>query len=239
MHPEGFGRRVVKGPCRFVDVDPLDHVALQHQADRQARGPVGQERPQRQMQLVQRQSVTVRPLPGHRQPARHFRLSAAVTAVTAVSSVVAVTVVAGSLIITFVPLPCAVISLPVSARVGRGRGRRVPDGRWTEEGTAGVQRVLHLVSRAGVHPGARCGHVPPQPLQWRPQLREVGTGHEEEIGLRRSGRLRPVARSQQSLGGQPDRRPARHGRQQHVRSRRGDTQGQAGQVHRSAPSRHA
>ncbi|MGQ5576361.1 hypothetical protein [Streptomyces sp. ECR3.8] len=40
-----------------------------------------------------------------------------------------VTVMAGSLVITFVPLLCAVFSLKVPARFARGRGRLALDGR--------------------------------------------------------------------------------------------------------------
>ncbi|MGA5146631.1 hypothetical protein ACPCSF_16525 [Streptomyces griseoincarnatus] len=42
---------------------------------------------------------------------------------------VTVTVMAGSLVITFVPLLCAVFSLKVPARLARGRGRLALDGR--------------------------------------------------------------------------------------------------------------
>ncbi|MGA5443178.1 hypothetical protein ACPCKW_27245 [Streptomyces griseoincarnatus] len=40
-----------------------------------------------------------------------------------------VTVMAGSLVITFVPLLCAVFSVKVPARFARGRGRLALDGR--------------------------------------------------------------------------------------------------------------
>ncbi|GGT69676.1 hypothetical protein GCM10010287_50330 [Streptomyces variabilis] len=153
------------------------------------------------MQPIQRQAVTVRSRLCHRQPARHVRLSAAVTAVPPVTAVVAVpsvppvvamvavvavvavtvgglavrdlpvggltsvavlclrvlacivrgvlavgptvgvtrpaglplpatvTVMAGSLVITLVPLLCAVFSLTVPDRFARGRGRLALDGR--------------------------------------------------------------------------------------------------------------
>ena len=156
-------------------------------------------------------------------------------AVIVVSAARVVTVAAG-VSIRPVTVRAAVTQRP---EAGARRRKGLLGSTVTKPDPGRLQGRRDLTRMGRRRPGARRGHGLPGGLHHLRERRNGVPGNEQDVGISRRHRRRPAPAAQLLLGRQPDRGRTRHGRDQHMRPGRASPQQRPGQVHRSAPSRHA
>jgi hypothetical protein len=110
--------------------------------------------------------------------------------------------------------------------VGQERSGRI-------QALADVRRHRHL------DPGPRRRDLLPHSVDHHRELGPGRTGDGQDIGIGRPGRDRPASAGERGLEREPHVGGAGHGHDEDVRSPGGHPEQERGQVHRSAPSRHA
>jgi hypothetical protein len=131
----------------------------------------------------------------------------------------------------------AAVAQQAAARADRGqRPLGIPVG---ESHPGLLQGPWNLGGTGGRRLGTRCGHGLPGTRHRCGHRGDRDPADQEDVGVRGRHGLRPAPAAQVIFGGQADGGGTWHGDGQHVRPGRPGPQQHPGQVHRSAPSRHA
>jgi hypothetical protein len=108
-----------------------------------------------------------------------------------------------------------------------------------QERSGRVQARADVGRRPHLDPGPRRRDLLPHRVDHR---RELGAGcacDGQDVGVGRPGRDRPAEAGERGLEREPHVGGAWHGHDENVRAPGGHPEQERGQVHRSAPSRHA